>query len=74
MALFISNLNLAIDDLIEAQVEAMNVMGFSIPSDPNTIGVTVKRAPLVAPTGLSRGINTGKTTMHLDWIGISGSS
>ena len=74
MALFISNLNLAIDDLIEAQVEAMNVMGYSNPSDYNTVGVTVKRAPLAAPTALSRGINTGKTTMHLNWVGISGSA
>ena len=74
MALFISNFNLAIDDLIEVQVEAMNVMGYSIPSDYNTAGVTIKKAPQAAPTALSRGSNTGKTTMHLNWVGISGSS
>lgn len=45
MLLFTTNLALAIDDLIEAKVEAMNVMGYSTPSNPNTVGVTAKKLP-----------------------------
>lgn len=61
MSLFTTNLNLAIDDLIVLTVEAYNVMGYSAPSNPNTVGVTAKKAPQTAPSGLSRGTNTGKT-------------
>lgn len=45
MLLFTTNMGLAIDDLIEAKVEAMNVMGYSISSDANTDGVTAKKLP-----------------------------
>jgi hypothetical protein len=37
--------NLNIDDLIQVTVEAYNVMGWSIPSNPNTVGVTAKKNP-----------------------------
>jgi hypothetical protein len=37
--------NLNIDDLIQVTVEAFNVMGWSIQSNPNTVGVTAKRNP-----------------------------
>lgn len=45
MLLFTTNLGLAIDDLIEVKVEAMNVMGYSNPSNANTDGVTAKKLP-----------------------------
>lgn len=71
MLLFTNNLNLAIDDLIVVQVEAMNVMGYSIPSPPNTEGITAKKLPQTAPYNLQRGSATGKTVVQLDWSGIS---
>ena len=74
MNLFVTNLNLVIDDLIVVQIEAMNVMGYSPISPSNTVGITVKRAPQTAITGLSRGVNTGKTQIHLNWNGISSSA
>lgn len=60
MLLFTTNLNLAIDDLIVAQVEATNVMGYSLPSNLNTEGITVKKLPQTAPTNLQRGAATNK--------------
>ena len=45
MSLFTTNMNLAIDDLIVLQVEAQNVMGYSIPSPSNTFGITAKKLP-----------------------------
>ncbi|TNV75036.1 hypothetical protein FGO68_gene6423 [Halteria grandinella] len=71
MLLFTTNLNLAIDDLIVVQVEAMNVMGYSIASNSNTDGITAKKLPQTAPSSLSRGVNTGKTVVHLNWVGIT---
>jgi hypothetical protein len=41
----LSPYNLNIDDLIQVTVEAYNVMGWSIPSNPNTVGVTAKKNP-----------------------------
>jgi hypothetical protein len=52
MSLYTTNLGLAIDDLIVAQVEAANVMGYSPPSSSNTDGVTAKKLPQTAPTNL----------------------
>ena len=66
--------NLAIDTLIEVTVEAYNIMGWSGQSNANVVGVTVKKNPQVGPTGLARGINTGKTQIHLTWVGLIGSS
>jgi hypothetical protein len=63
--------NLNIDTLIEVTVDAFNVMGWSGQSLPNTVGVTAKRLPQAAPTGLARGLNTGKNSIHLTWIGLS---
>lgn len=37
--------NLNIDTLIEVTVEAYNIMGWSGQSNPNTVGVTVKKNP-----------------------------
>jgi len=66
-----SPFNLNIDTLIEVTLDAYNVMGWSGQSLPNTVGVTAMKPPQVAPTSLARGINTGKNTMHLTWIGLS---
>jgi hypothetical protein len=63
--------NLNIDTLIEVTLDAYNVMGWSGQSLPNTVGVTAKKLPQAAPTALARGINTGKNTMHLTWVGLS---
>lgn len=46
-------------------------MGYSIPSVPNTVGVTAKKLPQTAPTNLLRGIQTNKNAIHLLWTGIS---
>jgi hypothetical protein len=46
-------------------------MGYSIPSSPNTDGVLAKKLPQTAPSALSRGENTGKTVVHLNWVGIT---
>jgi hypothetical protein len=46
-------------------------MGWSVTSDRNTVGVTVKKPPQTAPTNLARGSGTGKTVIQLNWTGIS---
>ena len=74
MNLFVTDLGLGIDDLIIVTVEALNVMGYSIPSVPNTVGVTVKKPPQTAPSALARGAATGKTSVQLNWTGISADS
>lgn len=37
--------NLNIDNLIEVTLDAYNIMGWSGQSNPNTVGVTVKKNP-----------------------------
>ena len=37
--------SLSVGDLIEVQVEAYNLVGYSTPSVANTVGVTAKTAP-----------------------------
>ena len=69
-----SPFNLNIDTLIQVTVDAYNVMGWAGQSPPNTIGVTAKKLPQTAPTSLARGVNTGKNTIHLTWVGLSLSS
>ncbi len=66
-----SPFNLNIDTLIQVTVDAFNVIGWSGQSPSNTVGVTAKKLPQAAPTALSRGINTGKNTMHLTFVGLS---
>lgn len=65
-----SPFNLAIDDLIAVQVEAYNVMGYSIPSPANTDGVLAKKLPQIAPPNVGRGENTGKTAVELTWTAL----
>ena len=55
MSLFTGDLGLAINDLIVVTVEALNVMGYSNPSNPNTIGILAKKLPQTAPSALARG-------------------
>lgn len=74
MSLFTTNMNLAIDDLIVLQVEAQNVMGYSIPSPSNTFGITAKKLPQTAPSSLQRGSSTTKTTIQINWTGITAST
>jgi hypothetical protein len=62
--------NLEIDDLIMVTVDAFNIMGWSGPSMPNTIGVTAKRNPQNAVSNVDRGVDTGKNTIHITWTGI----
>ena len=46
-------------------------MGYSIPSNSNTDGILAKKLPQTAPSSLSRGANTGKTAVQLNWVGIT---
>lgn len=52
----------------------MNVMGYSIPTPSNTVGITAKKLPQTAPSSLSRGAATAKTQVQLNWVGISASA
>lgn len=45
-------------------------MLWSIPSLPNTVGVTAKKQPQRAVTNVDRGSQTGKTQIHITWTGI----
>jgi len=71
MNLYVTNLGLSIGNLIVTQIQAYNIMGWSIMSAQNTVGVTVKRPPQTAPFNLQRGANTAKLVIQLNWTGIS---
>lgn len=54
-------------------MEAYNLIGWSTPSLPNTIGETVKTGPQIPVSNLQRGSSTTKTAIQLTWTGISSS-
>ena len=74
MSLFVTDLNLAIDDLIVVQISASNIIGYNSASPINTFGVTVKKPPQTAPYSLLRGANTNKTAIQIYWTGITSDS
>ena len=65
MTEFTSNRNYIAGDLIQAKVQAMNQKGWSVFSDPNTIGVLAQTAPTSSPSNF-----TGTSTLNsidLNW-------
>ena len=61
--------NLVYNELVQAEVLAVNARGWSVPSLPNTVGALVEVEPsaVVAPT---RGSLTGPTQIEVQWISL----
>lgn len=64
--------SLGVGASIIAQVEALNAIGYSIPSSDSTVFATVRTPPTVAPT-LSKDPLTSETAVVLDWTTIPAS-
>lgn len=68
--------NLVEGDLIVVIVEALNVIDYSIPSDPNTSGVLAQVKPHTPTKKPTRGANTRETSIEVivDEITATGGS
>jgi hypothetical protein len=74
MSVFTSSpYNLVLNELIVAEVIAINANGPSAASPPNVAGATAMSVPATAPT-LAKDASTSDTQVVLTWTGLTASA